>query len=588
MEALQLQADGEASLALSFRVPPHLSNFPAGLDSVVEYQHQYQQEDNWTRLNTPHWRPNTSGRSQSFTAQLANLTLAWTNFTVRVRLQSAAADSSDPRYRGETAAVRGLTAARAPDLSPSSCRACWEGGDRPHSLLLYWQSLPPVQHNGPGFHYRARNARGDKPVRTTAAFAEFHSVAAAPQIFTVASVNQLGAADGTVVEVAGQAAARALRPSSVTATQRSDGPGQWLLSWARPTASVTSYTVFWCASPAQRPVQCEGRLEWEEVEGDELRHSLTLPSQHFQLAVAAHSDSGSSSGLVWADCTVVAGRVVSSVAGLRVEPGAGPAELLVRWTQPCGARGGVVLGYTVQWCEGSQCSNATTAETETRLTGLAAWTEYNVTVTVRTENHPSQPSRAVLARTRPAAPASPPTNLMVTPTNISAQLVWQLPVQPNGPVPTYQLTLREEGTAGIRHIFDANSTTFLLSNLQPFSRYSVAVAGCNLLGTTLDCQVWFDYYVTQNLAFSSAGPRCSRCISDVAWTTRTAAAPHRHLPQLQHSQRRLGLQQVQLRRGRGGALGAGRQSRRARLGRGGGGDRGQAACGQGEPLLHTE
>ncbi len=72
-------------------------------------------------------------------------------------------------------------------------------------------------------------------------------------------------------------------------------------------AWVTGYTVYWCRSPnhRDRPYQCNGYLDWRDVDADVRTLNVTLPtSDVYQFAIAANTRAVSS-GMVWATCTIL-------------------------------------------------------------------------------------------------------------------------------------------------------------------------------------------------------------------------------------------------------------------------------------------
>ena len=62
---------------------------------------------------------------------------------------------------------------------------------------------------------------------------------------------------------------------------------------------ITSYTIFWCKFPRDRPYQCNGKLDWLDVDpypkNQTMIHKIQLPdSENYQLAVAANTEHFSS------------------------------------------------------------------------------------------------------------------------------------------------------------------------------------------------------------------------------------------------------------------------------------------------------
>ena len=152
----------------------------------------------------------------------------------------------------------------------------------------------------------------------------------------VTAKNDLGNVPSTSkVFVAATDLLKDIMPKSFTKIDKSGR--EFEVAWRAPKHAhlVTSYTVFWCKAEdnRDRPYQCDGRLDWKEVEIDHMHMihdqssnvvtktfiaNLKLPTDDiYQMAVAANT-ADYSSGLVWATCTIIQNKVVSKLKNVKV------------------------------------------------------------------------------------------------------------------------------------------------------------------------------------------------------------------------------------------------------------------------------
>lgn len=200
-------------------------------------------------------------------------------------------------------------------------------------------------------------------------------------------------------------------------------------------ANVTDYTVFWCQSERDSPVECKGTLYWQTVGADQLALNVTVDTtENYQFAVAANQGSVSS-GLVWSTCIVIANGNGSQIKQIEVLS-ATSYSLDLAWSLPCSVQNGIVTGFKIYYCpvdedyyenevpecrgkfENERCSDwsvfVTFARCVTdaagskevgpnvnryRLDGLDAYTVYKIVMSVITRFGEGQTSAPVLNRT---------------------------------------------------------------------------------------------------------------------------------------------------------------------------------------------
>lgn len=113
--------------------------------------------------------------------------------------------------------------------------------------------------------------------------------------------------------------------------------------------TLSNYTVFWCMSVRESPVQCEGPLYKQDVPATDTSLNVTLPdTRNYQFAVAANQGSYSS-GMIWSSCIVIANGNGSQVKSVEVVA-ATMSSLDVSWLLPCKGTNGIIIGFNIYYC----------------------------------------------------------------------------------------------------------------------------------------------------------------------------------------------------------------------------------------------
>ena len=86
---------------------------------------------------------------------MTDLHFAWTSYTVKVRMMSAKANTSDTRLWSDPTIVTGTTLPRRPDNPPATTQGSFEAFNYPtnRAVVVYWSQIAPQHHNGRGFKY---------------------------------------------------------------------------------------------------------------------------------------------------------------------------------------------------------------------------------------------------------------------------------------------------------------------------------------------------------------------------------------------------------------------------------------------------
>ena len=114
--------------------------------------------------------------------------------------------------------------------------------------------------------------------------------------------------------------------------------------------TLSNYTVFWCKSVRDSPIQCEGQLYSQQVPATQTSLNVTVPDPRANYQFAVEANQGSfSSGMVWSNCIVMANGNGSQVNKLEARPQS-PNSLEVSWVMPCSVQNGIIVGFNIYIC----------------------------------------------------------------------------------------------------------------------------------------------------------------------------------------------------------------------------------------------
>lgn len=166
----------------------------------------------------------------------------------------------------------------------------------------------------------------------------------------------------------------------------------------------------------------------------------------------------------------------------------GNGQTTVSWSPPADTGGSPVTGYTVTALPGGQTVRVGPDITEATFTGLINGTVYTFTVTADNEvgtGPASLPSSGVTPAAKPGAP----TNVTLSPGNVSAILSWQAPVDTGGLALTgYSITVQPGGRV---LTVAANTLTATVDALQPGTSTTFLVSAVNAAGASTPASVSF-------------------------------------------------------------------------------------------------
>lgn len=114
--------------------------------------------------------------------------------------------------------------------------------------------------------------------------------------------------------------------------------------------TLSGYTVFWCKSVRDTPVQCEGQLHSQEVPASTTSLNVTVPDPRANYQFAVEANQGiASSGMVWSTCIVIANGNGSQVKQVEIV-GVTSTTLDLTWQLPCSVQNGIITAFNIYYC----------------------------------------------------------------------------------------------------------------------------------------------------------------------------------------------------------------------------------------------
>uniref|UniRef100_A0A0A9YSC8 Cytokine receptor n=2 Tax=Lygus hesperus TaxID=30085 RepID=A0A0A9YSC8_LYGHE len=492
---LSLVGSTSESLKITWTVPVAIKNFPPGLRHKIMYQSKFDPIGAWQTV-----MPKLSDTKFGvFEYNITGLKYAGTLYDVRVLLKSALAD--DGKW-SEPATITIHTNSTVPGSPPKTCPGAFEirsTSTTYRDIYIYWQQIPNYLENGDNFEYKIVKVvmHGDhgpmtinpSPTLVTKTYALFSNLLSYRYDFSIVSSNIIGYSESSSTITVPSKENGLPEPSDFV--KSSYEGGIWEINW-KVDPSISSYTIFWCDNKQDRPYECQGFLNWthvvigEDTKEDTAAINITLPDKLYQIALSANTNY-SSSGMVWASCTLLSGNVYSKLKDFEIFPGSDFID--VNWTfdcvKPTKTNG---RGFQLHYCpiKDPEKKNLTCKEREivipinpgndhVRIKGLKPYTTYSVYF-ARTGKMKIPLKEPLLGTTLEAAPDQPPQNLKaVQVTNTSITLSWKPPPSINGILKNYFIYWNNNFTI----VTDKSPTVQVtLTNLRSYCEYSIKVQAC--------------------------------------------------------------------------------------------------------------
>ncbi|KAF5285234.1 hypothetical protein FQR65_LT13298 [Abscondita terminalis] len=478
------------SVYLRWLVPIGMQAFSSGLHHRIIYQSEF--DKNW-QLGGLLIKP-TMDESGYIYFNLTNLTYAYCVYDIRISIRSAEAEPDDESMWSKNFSLAIRTDKKVPGRPPKTNIGSFEIVSTGTTLnqrevFIYWQQIPSYIINGPNFTYVVEivGKNDIKPVEVTSGYAKFRNLSVDESYtFHLWSQNIVGRSDEKSVVVVPSQFERVREPASYTKIVYGDG--KYELSWVTPNnlytnTPIKNYTIFWCSLDRDPPYQCPGYLSWIEIPGDKKMFNITVSEVKIhQFAISANTEN-SSSGMVWAACTVIPNQAVGKMNNVRIAQ-VYETAVQVSWKLECSDRVGIVQGFVIYYCcigdpslincpEQQLRINDSTTET-VNITGLRPYQSYMFAVSVITKhNSQSQKSIYQYATTLEGAPTSPYDLVVSHITNSSISLSWSQPKSLNGKLEYYQIICNNS-----RYRVEPNVTECTIDELHSYTVYNISVIAC--------------------------------------------------------------------------------------------------------------
>lgn len=233
----------------------------------------------------------------------------------------------------------------------------------------------------------------------------------------------------------------------------------------------------------------QGYLDWIHVSKNTTIYNMTVPepAKVYQFAISANNKY-SSSGMVWASCTVIHNNVVGKMKIVWINR-IGSDFIEVGWKLDCSDRIGIVEGFKIYYCPIMSPYNLNCKEPKLNTTikadantihgvisNLKPYTTYMIAVAVLTKNGEGLHSDPLCNTTLEAAPSVPPRDVkIINATNTTMFVTWVPPEITNGVLRYYEVYYN-----GFVRKVESEDSHVKLKNLLAYKTYNVSVAACTV------------------------------------------------------------------------------------------------------------
>ncbi|XP_072402473.1 cytokine receptor-like isoform X1 [Diabrotica undecimpunctata] len=484
VERLFANATSPSSIILTWQYNSKLDGFIKPLEGEIRYTCQYCNQ-NWSLGG----RFNTSNDRKTTKYELKNLEYPHTLYDIRVRIKPLEADE---KMWSDFAVETKRTLSALPNSPPLVNQGSFQievnaMNSLTRDVYVYFQSVEEYEKNGENFTYEVIATPPLQIKELTKSYAKFEGLSEREYIIRIWSKNEVG---------------RSIKHSEIIIPEHPLGePEQFFkiersfntyeLQWEPPShhGLITNYTLFWCVNDRERPYQCKGYLDWVVLSNTTFKHNMTS-NDHviLQFAVSANNDR-SSSGMRWAECTVLANRTVGKMRNVWVNK-VGPDFIELSWKLECSDILSEVTGFVITYCSStSTLSKANECEGEVknitrpgslstesaRITNLTPYTTYLLAVSVKSTNTVSQRSDWCRNVTSPTAPSIPLNVTTSNVTNSSITVTWSPPDKLNGPLNAYIIRYNDKE----KKVDAINRTNKeILNDLESYTKYVIYMRAC--------------------------------------------------------------------------------------------------------------
>lgn len=420
---------------------------------------------------------------------LKDLPYAHMWYDVRIALKSSTAPDIPEMWSNYTSIVF-QTGARTPDHPPQTNIGAFSISANTGQITIYWKALPEYEYNGDRFGYFVTSNPLKDVVWPTGseALSMGPTSAKIPRIdgftqnkalpFFIYSNNSVGHSPRPADLRIPAKNERLEEPYDIKKIRKQAG---YEILWTAPTnnSQITSYTVFWCEPNKELPNECSGPIDFKVLSRNTFMFNFTT-STMYNFAISANSNE-SSSGMVWAMCTHGGGEI-NKMSGIFMS-GSASRSIEYTWNLDCVDRT-VLTKYELRLCsvnnpKEKECIANTTrnysipgSTKSYKVQDLTPYSIYRMTIRMISNDLAGPWSEPIDANTLEGAPSAP-TNLRVfNIENTTATLEWRQPVDINGVLTKYAVSLNGKETSVE---IDGPVVTYNVTGLESFANYSAIV-----------------------------------------------------------------------------------------------------------------
>lgn len=220
------------------------------------------------------------------------------NYNCRVRIKSK---SSEISMWSKYSTVAFQTKSIAPNSVPDTCASCFSRVDN-GNIFLYWKSLERSKQNGKNFSYLIVGGNGTARM-SKQPLVLWQNMLNPSSTFKIYSRNNEGtSARYSTIDIP------TLMPQKLRATTSSFKirkeliDNEYKISWKiKKSNNIQNFTIFWCHSKNELPNNCDGSIDFEEV--DPLTREFRMDANETRNYAVSVNYATATTGMIWAECT---------------------------------------------------------------------------------------------------------------------------------------------------------------------------------------------------------------------------------------------------------------------------------------------
>ncbi|CAB3223733.1 unnamed protein product [Arctia plantaginis] len=494
------------SVLLSWTIPNNIVDFLIyPIIHRIEYQiAKIDRTDYFRSVDTSILKSNVSNKSnpnkKSYTFLLSNLPYAHMSYEVRVYIKP---ENAEDRFWSDFTYVLFTTASEKPQRPPDTIIGAFDQSiyNDKRVIYIYWKQLEEYEEAGANFTYRVVVKQGSKNPQTvfpdknkSLSYVILNDASLEAIDLSISSMNAVGSSfNNSHLYVPSKRDTDALQVHSFT--KLAYGNGTYKLSWIK-AENLDNYTLFWCQDNTTKI--CAGRMNFTVLDPEKSTHIIDLPrGPRYQFAISANS-AYKTSGMIWASCDISKDAIPMYGFPVQVNHDApGKTHVRITWTMSCTLQEGIITGYQISYCPvvntSSDCDPSfgkksklyidNPNQKEINITDLKPYRTYHFTLALNTTYGLKTIENASTGVTTTEDTPSNPENVTLSDIQFDSLVVsWDPPAQKNGIIGKYVILdkdqeLHAEKIPNVDK--DIGRRSVKVTNLKPFTNYSISVQACN-------------------------------------------------------------------------------------------------------------